>query len=193
MTLEKATRRRGTELEDAILDAVWDEISEKGYGGLTFEGVASRAQTSRAVLYRRWPTREELVLAAIRRLGARTPTVSPDTGSLREDMLALLRFSNEHRLGMWVVLSVQLAGFYAETGITPAELRTQMLGERPSLVPAILARAAERGEARADVSERVARSAFDLFRSEAILRLGPVPDEVLVEIVDEVFLPLVRA
>ncbi|TPX01055.1 helix-turn-helix transcriptional regulator, partial [Schumannella luteola] len=73
MTLEKATRRRGAELEDAILDAVWDEIAEKGYGGLTYEAVATRARTSRAVLYRRWPSREELVLAAIRRLGERTP------------------------------------------------------------------------------------------------------------------------
>jgi AcrR family transcriptional regulator len=189
---EKATRRRGAELENAILDAVWQEISEKGYGGLTYEAVATRARTSRAVLYRRWPTREELVLAAIRRLGERTPTISPDTGSLREDMLELLRFSNANRLGMWVVLSVQLAGFYAETGITPAEVRARMLGERPSLVPAIIARAVERGEARPGLSERAMRSAFDLFRSEAILRLGPVPDEELVAIVDEVFLPLVR-
>ncbi|MCS0499381.1 TetR/AcrR family transcriptional regulator [Protaetiibacter mangrovi] len=192
MTLEKATRRRGAELEDAILDAVWDEIAEKGYGGLTYEAVATRARTSRAVLYRRWPSREELVLAAIRRLGERTPTISPDTGSLREDMLELLRYSNANRLGTWVVLSVQLAGFYAETGITPAELRSQLLGERPSLVPLIVARAVARGEARADLTDRAMRSAFDLFRSEAIMRLGPVPDEEIVAIVDEVFLPLVR-
>src|SRR5690606_40880971 len=65
------------------------------------------------------PICEALVRAAVRHLGARTPRVSPDTGSLREDVLATLRHSNETRLGMWVVLSVQLAGFYAETGITP--------------------------------------------------------------------------
>ncbi|QNO36548.1 TetR/AcrR family transcriptional regulator [Protaetiibacter sp. SSC-01] len=192
MTLEKATRRRGEELENAILDAVWDEISEKGYGGLTYEGVAARARTSRAVLYRRWPTRTDLVLATVARLGRRTPRVAPDTGSLREDMIELLRYSNSHRLGMWVVLSVQLAGFYAETGVTPADLRARLLGDRPSLVPEIVARAVERGEARPDLSERVLRVPFDLFRSEAILRLGPVPDEEILAIVDEVFLPLVR-
>lgn len=192
MTLEKATRRRGEELENAILDAVWDEISEKGYGGLTYEGVAARARTSRAVLYRRWPTRTDLVLATIARLGRRTPRVAPDTGSLREDIIELLRYSNSHRLGMWVVLSVQLAGFYAETGITPADLRSGLLGDRPSLVPEVVARAVERGEARPGLSERVLRVPFDLFRSEAILRLGPVPDEEIVAIVDEVFLPLVR-
>ncbi len=192
MTLEKATRRRGEELENAILDAVWEELSEKGYGGLTFEGVAARARTSRAVLYRRWPTRTDLVLATIARLGRRTPRVAPDTGSLREDIIELLRYSNSHRLGMWVVLSVQLAGFYAETGITPADLRSRLLGDRPSLVPEVVARAVERGEARPGLSERVLRVPFDLFRSEAILRLGPVPDEEIVAIVDEVFLPLVR-
>jgi AcrR family transcriptional regulator len=188
----KATRRRGAELENAILEAVWDQLTEQGYGGLTYEAVAARARTSRAVLYRRWPTREALVRAAVRHLGARTPRIDPDTGSLREDVLAALRYSNETRLGMWVVLSVQLAGFYAETGITPAELRLDMIGDAPSPFRAAIARAVARGEARADLTERVLRVPFDLFRSEAILRLGRVPEADLVSIVDEVFLPLVR-
>jgi AcrR family transcriptional regulator len=188
----KATRRRGAELENAILEAVWDQLSEQGYGGLTYEAVAARARTSRAVLYRRWPTREALVRAAVRHLGARTPRVSPDTGSLREDVLATLRHSNETRLGMWVVLSVQLAGFYAETGITPAQLRLDMIGDAPSPFRAAVKRAVERGEARPGLPERVLRVPFDLFRSEAILRLGKVPEEELVSIVDDVFLPLVR-
>lgn len=188
----KATRRRGAELENAILEAVWDQLTEQGYGGLTYEAVAARARTSRAVLYRRWPTREALVRAAVRHLGARTPRIDPDTGSLREDVLAALRYSNETRLGMWVVLSVQLAGFYAETGITPAELRLDMIGDAPSPFRAAIARAVARGEARDDLTERVLRVPFDLFRSEAILRLGRVPEDDLVSIVDEVFLPLVR-
>lgn len=188
----KATRRRGAELENAILEAVWAEISEQGYGGLTYERVATRARTSRAVLYRRWPTREALVRAAVRHLGSRAPRVAPDTGSLREDVLAVLRHSNETRLGMWVVLSVQLAGFYAETGITPADLRLDLIGDAPSPFRAAVERAVERGEARPGLPERVLRVPFDLFRSEAIMRLGRVPDEDLVAIVDDVFLPLVR-
>ena len=47
-----ATRRRGTALEAALLEAAWDELSEVGYAALTMEGVAARARTSRAVLYR---------------------------------------------------------------------------------------------------------------------------------------------
>jgi hypothetical protein len=132
------------------------------------------------------------VRAAVRHLGARTPRVSPDTGSLREDVLATLRHSNETRLGMWVVLSVQLAGFYAETGITPAQLRLDMIGDAPTPFRAAMKRAVEGGAARPDLPERVLRVPFDLFRSEAILRLGKVPEEDLVSIVDDVFLPLVR-
>jgi len=49
------TRRRGAELEAALLDAAWDELQAVGYAGLTMEAVADRAGTSRAVLYRRWP------------------------------------------------------------------------------------------------------------------------------------------
>lgn len=180
------------ELDNAILDATWDQISEAGYAALTYEAVANRAHTSRAVLYRRWPTREELVRAAIRRVGELTPRLEPDTGNLRDDVLAMLRHSNASRFGMWVVLSVQLAGFYAETGVTPAELRRELIGDRPGQMPLVLERAVARGEARPDIPARVLRVPFDLFRSEAILRLGQVPDEELVAIVDEVFLPLVR-
>ena len=57
-------RRRGATLEKALLDATWEELVEKGYDGLTIESVAERAQTARAVIYRRWPSKPELVRAA---------------------------------------------------------------------------------------------------------------------------------
>ena len=59
------TRRRGSKLEAALLQAAWDELTEAGYTAFTMEGVAARAKTSRAVLYRRWPNRPELVVAAL--------------------------------------------------------------------------------------------------------------------------------
>jgi len=65
-----ATRRRGAKLEAALLQAAWDELTAVGYAALTMEGVAARARTGRAVLYRRWPSRSELVLAASRRHAA---------------------------------------------------------------------------------------------------------------------------
>jgi AcrR family transcriptional regulator len=53
-------RRRGTALEDAILDAAWTELIEHGYANLTLESVAKRSGTSRPVLARRWPNRTSI-------------------------------------------------------------------------------------------------------------------------------------
>ena len=58
-------RRRGAALEDAILAAAYDELSSVGYRAFTVEGVAARARTGKASIYRRWATKQELVLDAL--------------------------------------------------------------------------------------------------------------------------------
>src|SRR6478735_135653 len=90
-----ARRRRGAELEKALLQATWDELTEVGYGALTFDAVAQRAGTSRTVVYRRWATKPELTEATITFVGRRNRTPVPGTGSLRDDMLAVMRHTNE--------------------------------------------------------------------------------------------------
>ena len=61
----KLPRRRGDALNAAIYQATLDELAEVGYAGLTMEGVAERAKASKASLYRRWPTRIELVMERV--------------------------------------------------------------------------------------------------------------------------------
>src|ERR1700691_4775534 len=85
------TRRRGATLEHALLDAAWDELQASGYAKLTMERVAERAGTSRAVIYRRWRNRTELVIAAMRHSQPALSGAIPDTGTLRGDTLAVLR------------------------------------------------------------------------------------------------------
>lgn len=58
-------RRRGAHLEEAILQAALDELGETCYAGFTVEGVAAKARTGKASIYRRWPTKQELVLDAV--------------------------------------------------------------------------------------------------------------------------------
>jgi AcrR family transcriptional regulator len=66
-------------------------VSERGFDDLSFEGVARRARCSKATLYRRWHTKQEMVVAAIRAAAGSATSPSPvDTGSLRGDLLALL-------------------------------------------------------------------------------------------------------
>ncbi len=91
----KTSRRRGAALEDAILDAAWDELAERGYSGLTLEGVAKRAGMSRPVLHRRWPTRIDLAAAAMARYVASNPVSVPDLGAVRDELVLLLRQLSE--------------------------------------------------------------------------------------------------
>ena len=188
------TRRHGAELEAAILDAAWEQLVDEGYEHFTIDAVAARAQTSKPVLYRRWKTREDLLRATARHRGAADATPIPDTGTLRGDLLALLANANTARNPMAALVSSMLGSYYNQTGPTPAELREAFLSQRSSgsAVAQIVNRAVERGEADpARLTPRILDLPFDLFRNEILMTLKPVPDHVLRQIVDDIFIPLV--
>jgi AcrR family transcriptional regulator len=188
-----ATRRRGAALEDALLTAAWEELVTAGYGRFTMEAVAERARTSTPVLYRRWPDRWDLALAAVRHYGDRNPVAVPDTGSLRGDLVAFLRDASAKRAEVAAVFSVRMAEFFDEARATPAQLRDQILGGR-SLVEEIYDRAVARREVDpARLTPRVKALPFDLLRNELMMTLRPVPRKVIDEIVDDVALPLMLA
>ncbi|MER6319793.1 TetR/AcrR family transcriptional regulator [Streptomyces sp. NPDC001581] len=81
-------RRRGPELERAILDAALEQLSTVGWNALTMEGVAAGAHTGKASLYRRWPSKADLVADALR-TGLPQIGEIPDGGSIREDLRLL--------------------------------------------------------------------------------------------------------
>jgi len=190
--VRKQERRRGADLEEAILDAAWEQLTAEGYGRFTIDTVAARARTSKPVLYRRWKTSDDLLRAAIRHRGAVTEVPNPDTGTLRGDMLALLRHSNGGRTDMAAMMSSMLGSYYSKTGLTPADLRNEFLSERPNSTQRAIDRAVARGEIDpARLTPRIASVPFDLWRNEVMLTLKPVPDHVLRQIVDDIFIPLV--
>src|SRR6201992_1632326 len=143
---EKASRRRGAALEEAILDAAWDVLETDGWNGFTFAGVAERAHSSKPVLYRRGRSREELLRATLRRRGEITPGEIPDTGSLRGDVIAKLTEINQLRSSMAALMSMMLSAEFQEMGLSPAELRQELLGDREPVFEGIVARAMARGE-----------------------------------------------
>jgi AcrR family transcriptional regulator len=187
-----ARRRRGAELETAILDAAWQELTEVGYGALTLDSVAQRAGTSRPVIARRWATKPDLVRAAVEQTLRRERAPMPDTGSLRGDVVALLRRANHRRAGTFALLTSYLGNYFQETGTTPADLRASALADTRAPLDAVFERAVARGEADpARLTARVRSVPIDLFRHEALMTLAAVPDDVIDAIVDEVLLPLV--
>lgn len=82
-------RPRNTAHDEAIVRAVRDLLRSSGYGALTIDGVAARAGVGRPTVYRRWPSKAALVIGALSELAPEQP--SPDTGSLREDLVAIRR------------------------------------------------------------------------------------------------------
>ena len=182
-------RRRGEELEAALLEAAWDELVAVGFAKLTMESVAARAKTGVAVLYRRWTRKDDLVLAAMRHYGDTHPVDIPDTGSLRGDMLALLSDVNEGRSSFTAIVSSVFAGLLADSGLTPAEVRAQILGDRPLWSDEIYRRAQHRGEIDLDrLPPAVLDMPFDLMRHDMLMTLKPVPWERITSIVDDLFL-----
>ena len=190
---ETKSRRRGAVLEQAILTAAWDELREVGYTALTIEAVAKRAGTSKPVIYRRWPNRAALVIAA---WASQRPveTMLPDTGTLRTDLLALFARVARRADSM---MSEAIAGVMGEAFRHPEV--TALLRERLDSAPlskgiwSIVDRAIERGEL-ADVliPPRALRLPLDLIRAEAIVCGSPVAEETIVELVDNVYLPLLK-
>ena len=187
-------RRRGEELEAALLTAAWEELAEAGFGRLTMESVAARAKTGVAVLYRRWPNKDDLVLAAIRHYGTSHPVDVPDTGSLRGDLIALIGDFSNARIGFATVMSAVFSGLLASTGLTPAEVREKLIVDRPLSSEQVFTRAQERGEIDLDsIPPAVLAMPFDLMRHDLLMTYKPIPEERVLAIVDDLFLPLVAA
>lgn len=195
MKTDNTERRRGTRLEDAILDAAWAELVERGYPGLTLEGVAKRAGTSRPVLHRRWPSRTALATAALGRHIAQHPIVVPDLGSLRDEICLLLRLMSDRARPDMIrlVFDMQrdLADNHSNLADLRAHLRRQIVG--PDVMQTILGRAIDRGEiAPSRLTPRIMSLPTDLARHEILMTFEPLSDEAINEIVNGVFLPLVR-
>jgi hypothetical protein len=147
------------------------------------------------VLYRRWPQRRDLLLATLKRVWRSQAIEVPDTGSLRGDALAFLRNADAAGVRMRTLIHAQVAEFFREAGTDFRELRASL--HAPGEVPPfeqIVARAVARGEL-ADLprSTRVVNLPLDLFRHEVFMTLRPVAEATLVELVDGLWLPLLRA
>jgi AcrR family transcriptional regulator len=168
-------------------------LRDNGYAGFTLDAVAGRAGTSRPVIARRWAGRHDLLHATIAHIGARQPSPTPDTGSLRGDLIALLRELNTSRRDLATVLGVQLGGYYQETGTSLSYLRDVLLSGEDAVLDRILGAAVERGEADPDrLTARIRSLPVDLLRHHVFLTFQPMPDDGIEEIVDTIFLPLVR-
>lgn len=174
--------------EVELLDVTLQLLQENGYDRLTVDAVAATARASKATVYRRWPSKAELVLAAFTE-GIRQVAVPPDTGTLRGDLV---------RLGELVCQqTAQHAGtiraVLVEVSRNPAlneVMQRQFVDQRKALMLHILRQAVDRGEiAAAAVSDDLwdVLPGYLLFRT--IVADRPPTQRTVAELVDNVILP----
>lgn len=172
----RPTEARATQ---AALDAVVELIVERGINGVTTDAVAQRARTSKATMYRRWPTKDALIVDAIRALVNREIEV-PDTGSLAGDLHELLReaVALYSAPGAAALMAELVAGMAREPALADA-VRTGFLTGRRRGLDDVLRRADERGELRDDVDHDLC---LDLLGGVVFYRLlitgGPLDDRL---------------
>ena len=185
-------RRRGPDLDADILAAALAEIADHGYASVTMERVAARARASKASLYRRWPDVPRLVLDAVYRVMP-DPETMPDHGSLREDCLALLRQTVDLLEGPAGAAMRGLLGDVLRDPAVAAEVRDYSRGSSAQLMREVVARAQRRGDCPPGVvSQPRLTAGLALLRQRLFFFGEPVDDRYLVEVVDEVVLPLLR-
>ena len=185
------TRRRGKVLEAAIFKIVLRELAETGYVNFSIERVAAKARTSKPVIYRRWPTRAQLVYAALRASQPLFASEAPDTGTVRGDLMVILRCVSE------MVNEVSPEVFFGLAAELLHESESALYSgvqERSTkIMTEILERGIARGEVAAEkITPRLAALPLDLVRYQLMILHQPLSPQDIKEIVDQIFLPLVR-
>lgn len=182
----RSARCTSTDLFSVVIDL----LREVGYDRMTIDAVAARAHVSKATIYRRWDGKAELVVAALsdRQVGVHSP---PDTGSLRGDLLELLRATAAICVADCDLM--QALTFAMRTSPELERLvRHQVLPAGRVASTAVLVRAAARGEIPPEAGER------DLFHdlapallmSRLVAHGLPADDAFLTQVVDQVLIPV---
>jgi AcrR family transcriptional regulator len=183
------SRGRGEEREQAIIDATIDLLAEIGYEAMTMDAVAARARASKATIYRRWPGKPQLVGDALRRCAPGPQVEIPRTGSLRGDLIAMLRhLRDKFAAGDRALLAGVLHAMQRDPELAGI-MRTQLAERRVALLAEIKARAVLYG-----IDPVGIKQVADVMPGSMMMRLlvtgDPVDDEFITGIVDDVLIPL---
>jgi len=174
--------------ETELLAVTLQLLQEHGYDRLTVDAVAATARASKATVYRRWPSKAELVLAAFIE-GVRQVAVPPETGTLRGDLLHLGRAICQQAQQQAGTIRAVLVEASRHPALNDA-LQHQFLDERKALIQEILQQAADRGEIDESV---ISDELWDLLPGYLIFRSimpsRPATEHTVQALVDDVIIP----
>ncbi|CAD5990008.1 TetR/AcrR family transcriptional regulator [Agreia sp. COWG] len=183
--------------DSLILESTLELLAERDYEHLTMDEVAARTGKAKTTLYRRWATKEELVLAAIAAAGLSSEAESlPDLGSLRADLLAVI---DSDWLGGPVrrmTIFANLASATRSSRTLAAAIRSDVTEPYVDIYRRLLDRAAERGQIGEGASNRIPLLAA-VIPAMSTHRMNsssePLSRDFFVSVVDDVVLPALSA
>lgn len=187
-------RKRDHTRDAVILEATLDVLAETGYEGMTIDMVAVRAAAARATVYRRWPTKADLVLDAIKRLGPSAVDLQrlPDTGSLRGDCIAVMQpdTSEESERRVRVIAGLQsIAGRDERIAVVLTDGGMQPWIEANRL---LIQRAVDRGEYGPVDVDTLAQVLPLMCTCRVAVQQLPITPEYSIALIDGVLLPAMR-
>ncbi len=174
--------------EAELLAATLQLLQQHGYERLTVDAVAATAKASKATVYRRWPSKGELVLAAFIE-GCRQVAVVPDTGTLRGDLLLLGEAITAHAAQHSATIRAVMVEVSRDPALREA-MQHQFLDQRKALIELVLQHAVDRGEIEpAAISEELwdLLPGYLIFRS--IVPNRPPNQKTVQTFVDNVLIP----
>ena len=183
-------RPRSEQAEQAIIEATLDLFAEQGFEGVCVEAVAARAGVGKATIYRRWPNKEELLLAAFGSL--KSPYPEPGGVCARDDLVAMLSvmcadMADPRKARRYALLLGEgrkyprLMERYTETVVRP----------RREAMRAVIRRGIESGELRADTDVEIAMLALTgTILAKEKSADGSLDGDFAARIVDELMLGL---
>ncbi len=186
-------RPRDESRDEAIYEAALELVAEVGYDRMSMDTLAARARVSKATIYRRWPGKLELVVAALKHRLVPPDSAQADTGSLRGDLIADLTRAAEHLGGVTGVLLCGLAQAAATDPELASTVSLELMADKAHLAEAMLARARARGELGPGVTPVLLHELISALTLQRRLSGGVLDHDYIVHIVDDVLLPVLTA
>jgi AcrR family transcriptional regulator len=192
------SRKRGVALEDAILEAAYAELTEVGYLAFSVEGVAARARTGKASIYRRWTTKQELVMDA---LLERLPTpeqcgIVPDPDDSVTTAEALHGVARAIAEVITSPAGDAMRAIKCEAMSDPELAKLiddRFQAPRRAAMLALLNRGVERGEVRPEAATQLVADVVPaVLMHRVIMQREPLSERDVTDIIEQIFIPLVE-
>lgn len=187
-------RRRDHSRDADILDAAIEVLAEVGYDGMTMEMVASRAKAGKATLYRRWPSKGELVVDAVACMKSKGLDADhlPDTGTLRGDLVAMVKPRAVEDADRKLRVMGGLMSVISRSPELAEAISSAIVEPRAEVNRRLFQRAIDRGEISADCDvATISMVAPSMTAYRLLVTQRPVDRDYLIAIIDGVVLPAV--